>query len=168
MITSFNTKIAASPSSRIAPATERTTTKTSGPLGHSEHKSAMTKDWFLKKSPYSTFSFHLKRSLQYLLTVTEVQPVSTHLSQRHRVYQHEPCLTATCHTLSLCPISPLTWFFNKIEEGFSTGVLIILEVLNTVVLILVAAVHWVLLMKDWREQIITNSTTEHNTLHEEL
>lgn len=56
-IRSFHTKIAASPSRRIAPATERATTKTSGPLGHSEHKSAMTKDWFLKKSPYSTFSF---------------------------------------------------------------------------------------------------------------
>lgn len=40
------------------------------------------------------------------------------------------------------------WFFNKIEEGFSTGVFIILEVLDAVVLILVATVHRVLLMKD--------------------
>lgn len=72
------------------------------------------------------------------------------------------------HVVSLCPISPLTWLFNKIEEGLSTGVFIILEVLNTVILILVAAVHGVLLVKDWGEQMIINSATEQNMLHEEL
>lgn len=40
------------------------------------------------------------------------------------------------------------WLFNKIEEGLSIGIFIILEVLNTVILILVAAVHGVLLVKD--------------------
>lgn len=46
----------------------------------------------------------------------------------------------------------LTRFFNEVEDGFSADVFIVLEMINAVVLVFVAAVHRTLLMKCCEER----------------
>jgi hypothetical protein len=60
-------------------------------------------------------------------------------------------------SLSLSPGSrgrvsaSLTWLFNHIQDGLSTGIFIVLEPDNTVILILVGTIHCILASVLWDE-----------------